>query len=125
MKMIAKVSTTRPIAAFVESVGADGEVHSLKIVLPVGADVAKVKEAIAVAIDPDWISMDWHVDDVHEVVEGLTEGQAREVLAFAKRDHDANIGINWDSLRAAHEALDFEPIEKCRNGKPIDQCTCC
>jgi hypothetical protein len=111
LKVIAKASTTKPIAAFIESVGADGEVHSLKIVLPVGTDVDKVKEAIAVAIDPDWISIDWHVDDVHEVVEGLTEGQAREVLEFAKRNHDANIGINWYSLRAAHEALDFEPRE--------------
>ena len=101
--------TTKPITAFVESIGADGKVDTLKIILPVGTDVTKVKEAIAVAIDPDWISMDWHVDDVHEVVEGLTEGQAREVLEFAKRNHDANIGINWDSLRAAHEALDFEP----------------
>lgn len=109
MEVIAKVSTTRPITAFIESVGADGKVDTLKIILPVGTDVAKVKDAIEVAISPDWISMDWHVDDVHEVVEGLTEGQAREVLEFAERNHDANAGINWDTLRAAHEALDFEP----------------
>lgn len=59
MKVVAKVSTTRPITAFIESIGADGEVAGLKIVLPVGTDVDKVKDAIEVAIDPDWISMDW------------------------------------------------------------------
>jgi len=120
-----KISTVRPITAFIESVGAGGEVSSIKIVLPDGADIDAIKLAIERATNPDFMCVDWHVDDVHEIIEGLTTEQARHVLWRAQHDHDANIGINWDSLIAAHEALDFEPIEKCRNGKPIDQCTCC
>ena len=77
--------------------------------MPIGADMAAVKLGIERAINPDYMCVDWHVDDVHEIIEGLTTEQARHVLWRAQHDHD----------------LDFEPIEKCRNGKPIDQCKCC
>ena len=123
--MKAKISTARPITAFIESIGAGGEVSSIKIILPIGADIAAIKLAIERATNPDYMSVDWHVDDVHEIIEGLTTEQARHVLWRAQHDHDASMGINWQTLRNAHADLDFEPIEKCRNGKPIDQCKCC
>jgi hypothetical protein len=44
------------------------------------------------------IEISWHIDDVRAVRPNLTEAQAREVLAYAKHRHDADIGINWDIL---------------------------
>jgi hypothetical protein len=46
----------------------------------------------------DTIEISWHIDDVKEVRPHLTDAQAREVLEQAKRQHDADIGINWDVL---------------------------
>lgn len=56
----------------------------------------------------DAVASVWWVDDVYSLVEGdgdeepsvkITEAEAREVLARAERNHDAEIGINWDVLR--------------------------
>lgn len=46
----------------------------------------------------DSISVSWHVDDVLSVRSDLTKEQAREVLQDLKHAHDANIGINWDTI---------------------------
>jgi hypothetical protein len=46
----------------------------------------------------DTIEISWHIDDVKEFRPHLTDAQAREVLAHAKRRHDAAIGINWDVI---------------------------
>ena len=121
--MKTKIRTNKPITVFFESIGADGKVASIKCLLPAGADLDAAKQAVERSCDPDWMSIYWNVDDVRSVVNGLTTSLAREVLDFAKQNHDANIGINWESLAAAHETL--EQYEKCRNGKPWKDCTCC
>lgn len=41
----------------------------------------------------------WTVDDVKCIAESVTGEEAREVLANAKKYHDASIGINWDVLK--------------------------
>lgn len=46
----------------------------------------------------NWINARWHIDDVREVRPDLTDDQCRKVLQAVKRNHDANIGINWDVL---------------------------
>lgn len=48
----------------------------------------------------DSISVSWHISDVQAVRPDLTDDQAREVLSYAKRKHDAEIGINWDVLKS-------------------------
>ncbi len=50
-----------------------------------------------------WMSVRWHVDDVHWRVyelgyDPLTNEEAREVLEDVKHGHDASIGINWDVI---------------------------
>lgn len=61
----------------------------------------------------DEIAIIWHIDDVKEVAPDITDEQAREVLGLAYRYHDAEVGINWDTLRYyANEVMRFakEPI---------------
>jgi hypothetical protein len=40
----------------------------------------------------------WGIEDVQSVRPDLTEEQAWNVLQAAEKQHDANIGINWDVL---------------------------
>jgi hypothetical protein len=48
--------------------------------------------------DANWIFSAWHVDDVLSERPDLTEEQCREVLRNLERNHDANIGINWEVI---------------------------
>ena len=47
------------------------------------------------------ISIIWSIEDVQDVNDGLTNEEAFEVLKALRRHHDANYGINWDTIRAA------------------------
>lgn len=51
------------------------------------------------------IAVIWEVDDVLVLRPELSDEQAWQVLQHAKRHHDAGIGLNWESLEAAAEAL--------------------
>lgn len=53
---------------------------------------------------------DWHVEDVEARLEDywgfeLTEAECIEVLHLVADAFDANIGVNWDAIDAAIEAL--------------------
>jgi hypothetical protein len=50
----------------------------------------------------------WHIEDVQSVRPDLTDGQAWKVLQSARRNHDANTGINWDVLEC-HADMLFGP----------------
>ncbi len=45
------------------------------------------------------IQISWHLDDMKNVRPNLTGAQAAEVLRLCKAEHDASIGINWDTIR--------------------------
>ena len=47
---------------------------------------------------PDEITISWHFTDVQEVDGTLTDNEARQVLNVIKKQHDANIGINWETI---------------------------
>jgi hypothetical protein len=51
------------------------------------------------------ISIKWHIDDVLSVRPNLTKAQASEVLQHLQRNHDANIGINWEVIEAVSDVL--------------------
>lgn len=51
------------------------------------------------------ISIKWHIDDVLSVRPDLTKSQASKVLKNLKRNHDANIGINWEVIEAVIDIL--------------------
>lgn len=48
----------------------------------------------------DVIAILWGIDDVKEVAPDLTDDEARKVLSYAYRKHDANEGINWIVLES-------------------------
>jgi hypothetical protein len=47
---------------------------------------------------PDEIQISWHFTDVQEVDGTLTDDEARQVLNVIKKEHDACIGINWETI---------------------------
>ena len=51
------------------------------------------------------IALIWSVEDVQEVRPDLTNEQAWEVLQQVKSDHDATIGVNWETLEWAAQDL--------------------
>lgn len=53
----------------------------------------------------NWIFSAWHVDDVRSERPDLTKEQCREVLRNLKRNHDANIGINWEVINVVAAIL--------------------
>jgi hypothetical protein len=48
------------------------------------------------------ISITWYAEDINHVAEQLghklTPTQTGDVLSLLKHKHDANIGINWDTI---------------------------
>jgi hypothetical protein len=49
---------------------------------------------------PDEINISWHFTDVQEVDDTLTNEEARQILQLIKEKHDANIGVNWETIGA-------------------------
>ena len=71
---------------------------TLTIEIPDDANEAEARLAAQRAADPDWIAIWWHVDDVLSLDSELTNDECCKVLGLADESHDANIGINWDTL---------------------------
>jgi hypothetical protein len=49
---------------------------------------------------PDEITISWHFTDVQEVDDSLTNDEARQVLQLIKQNHDATIGVNFETIEA-------------------------
>ena len=57
-------------------------------------------------VNPDWMASWWHISDIHSIAnesgedeaEEITDDEAREVLRLMHKDHDSNIGINWETI---------------------------
>ncbi|WFC81885.1 hypothetical protein [Enterobacter quasiroggenkampii] len=47
----------------------------------------------------------WYEDDVRNVDASATDEEARAALRHAARHHDADHGINWDSLKTALDVI--------------------
>lgn len=47
----------------------------------------------------------WYEDDVRSVDPSVTTEKARAVLSHAAKHHNAEQGINWDTLDAALQAI--------------------
>lgn len=72
---------------------------------------------------PDEISISWHIDDVKyidgqredDLIPELTDDECREVLQRVKNNHDASIGVNWDTL--AYYANEVRDEREDQNGR--------
>ena len=51
-----------------------------------------------IELQDDEIAIVWSIADVMEECKWLTEEQAYDVLHHLDRKHDANIGVNWDTI---------------------------
>lgn len=50
---------------------------------------------------PDRLTITWHISDVMELRPELTASQARTVLRYVEKNHDANIGVNYEVISSA------------------------
>jgi SpoVK/Ycf46/Vps4 family AAA+-type ATPase len=60
------------------------------------------------------IAIVWHIEDVQSIRSDLTDQQASEVLIHLKKNHDATVGINWDTIETVADILfpsEGSPIE--------------
>lgn len=46
----------------------------------------------------DEITIMWHIGDVKYLDDTLSDEECRRVLQYAKDEHNATIGINWEVL---------------------------
>ena len=53
----------------------------------------------------DRITIVWTISDVIEVRPDLNDDQCRDVLANVKRNHDAEAGVNWDTIKTTADIL--------------------
>lgn len=51
------------------------------------------------------IAISWHIEDVQSIRSDLTDQQASDVLVHLKKNHDATVGINWDTLEIVADIL--------------------
>ena len=49
---------------------------------------------------PDEITISWHFKDIQEIDDSLTNNEARQVLQLIKQNHDATVGVNWETIEA-------------------------
>jgi hypothetical protein len=56
------------------------------------------------------IFIEWCIDDVKTVRPDLDDDQAFEVLEMVKDDHDASLGITWNTLEYAADHLYPEEV---------------
>ena len=81
----------------------------IEVDIPQGRSIAEAEGAVKQFFDPDWIASWWHISDIHiqaNIAEGIdsdeadeiTDEQAREVLRLMNKNHDSNVGINWETI---------------------------
>lgn len=51
------------------------------------------------------ISIKWHIDDVLSVRPDLSSFQAAIVLQRLKKNHNADVGINWEVIEIVSDIL--------------------
>ena len=81
---------------------------TIEFELPEGQEIPKIEDILTLT-SPDWHIEKWHISDVQCVHDWVTDDQAREVLMWMNKYHDANIGINWDFIQSVIENKLFEP----------------
>ena len=80
----------------------------IEVDIPQGRSVAEAEMAVKMTFNPDWVAEWWHIDDIIQQDDGaedephsdLTQDEAREVLRLMIKEHDCEVGINWDVIDA-------------------------
>ena len=61
------------------------------------------------------VAIFWHIEDVQSIRPDLSDEQASLVLQRLKNNHDANVGINWETIEIIADIL-FPEIEIANQG---------
>jgi hypothetical protein len=78
----------------------------IEVDIPSHGSKAEAQMAVKRHFDLDWVSEWWHIDDIIEQDAGadyepdsdLSPEEAREVLRLMIKEHDCEVGINWDVI---------------------------
>ena len=78
----------------------------IEVDIPQGRSISEAVGAVKQFFDPDWMASWWHISDVHTIAnesgedeaDEITDEQAREVLRLMNKNHDSNVGINWETI---------------------------
>lgn len=76
---------------------------TIEIDIPEGQAIPSAEDCARLT-DPNWMADWWHIDDIKEQYLGdgeyreLTDEEAQLVLKLAKKNHDSEVGINWEVL---------------------------
>ena len=65
------------------------------------------------------ISIIWHIEDVQSIRPDLTDEQASFVLRHLEKNHDATVGINWDTIEVIADCL--FPLNKTTSFEHLSQ----
>jgi hypothetical protein len=74
--------------------------------MPYACKISEVIERLQQHQHDDFVLCSlWYKDDVRNVDNSATDEEAKATLRHAANNHDAEQGINWDTLEAALEAI--------------------
>ena len=83
---------------------------TIEIDLPEGQEMPLASDILTLT-NPDWLVDRWHIQDVKDNNEWLTDEQAREVLALIGKYRDCNVGINWEMINTVVDNYFPQPDE--------------
>jgi hypothetical protein len=84
---------------------------TIELDLPEGQEVPSVHDILTLT-SRDWLVDRWHISDVQQECDWLTDEQAREVLEMMHKHRDCNIGINWEMINATVNNFYPQPDEE-------------
>ncbi len=79
----------------------------LQVVENVSNELMSMRMALKSELSTSIFSQ-WTIEDVLSLDDELTEEQCMEVLNAVKENHDAEVGINWDSIQYQIDKLKEE-----------------
>ena len=71
---------------------------ALALYAPKRSSLAKQAQEEIECLESHTVFFTWTIEDVQSVREDLTDEQAYEVLVECENNHDADVGMNWDTI---------------------------
>jgi hypothetical protein len=71
---------------------------TVTLTVPAHMSETELRSRISMLTSTDWLASFWSIEDVKEVADHLSDDECREVLKRVEKNHNAEVGINWDVL---------------------------
>jgi len=62
------------------------------------------------------IAIFWNIEDVQSIRPDLSDEKASTVLKHLKKNHDASVGVNWETIEVVADIV-FPEIESANKGE--------